>query len=352
MDEKIDYSKFPRKAFYKNDPTKLRLGYCEYCGKSATYNYEGKTSGIRCKSHSTSDMIDVRHKNLVLQICKQCNLKSICNLDGLCYDFCVANLNFQNNKKQNEKRVTKLLLNSISVKPTLIDEIVDSSCNYKRPDIVYNCGFYNVVLEIDEFQHKSYGCELNRMLLITQSLGLPTIFIRYNPDIFRDKDSKIVYVSLIEREKILLQWVQYLLKTPPNIENKEQYLRCVYLFYDNFDQTISNIENIKLPENFFDIKLTYDKKDIGKEENGIKIKEEDKNEIKYEDIIKINNNEIKIREEDEIKIREEEEFELLEKYYEEHYNVESDSENKTEDSEYEFEDDSNIEESDIEEEED
>ena len=64
------------------------------------------------------------------------------------------------------------------------DKIVDSKCNLKRPDIVIDCGTYFLVIEIDENQHTGYKkeCEEPRMNMITQSLGMPTFWIRYNPD--------------------------------------------------------------------------------------------------------------------------------------------------------------------------
>jgi hypothetical protein len=65
------------------------------------------------------------------------------------------------------------------------DSIVgDQGCSKKRPDFVIDAGTHKVVLEVDEYQHKKgeYNCEVKRMRDITQALGIPTLFIRYNPD--------------------------------------------------------------------------------------------------------------------------------------------------------------------------
>jgi very-short-patch-repair endonuclease len=52
---------------------------------------------------------------------------------------------------------------------------------------LYDCKTHYVVLEVDEEQHrgKTYECDQKRMWEIAQSLGMPSIFIRYNPDKYK-----------------------------------------------------------------------------------------------------------------------------------------------------------------------
>ena len=94
-----------------------------------------------------------------------------------------------------------------------------------------------VVLEVDEFQHKrtSYTqeCEDIRMLTILQDLGMPTIFLRYNPDDYKDKVNKTIKISQKERETQLLKYLDMCMQTKPKDES--EYLRVIYLFYDEFE---------------------------------------------------------------------------------------------------------------------
>ena len=60
-----------------------------------------------------------------------------------------------------------------------------------------------ICIECDENSHKNYpqDCELIRMNNITYSLGLPTIFIRFNPD-KKGKSKKV-------KEMILKSYIDY-----------------------------------------------------------------------------------------------------------------------------------------------
>jgi hypothetical protein len=64
-------------------------------------------------------------------------------------------------------------------------QINNDCCLKYRPDFLFDCCSYFVVLEVDENAHKDYDkdCEIVRMNNISTGLGLPTLFIRYNPDL-------------------------------------------------------------------------------------------------------------------------------------------------------------------------
>lgn len=65
--------------------------------------------------------------------------------------------------------------------------ILYNECDLKsRPDFVFDCDMYKVVLEVDEYAHANNNelCECTRMINIAQSFCQPTIFIRYNPDYY------------------------------------------------------------------------------------------------------------------------------------------------------------------------
>ena len=58
------------------------------------------------------------------------------------------------------------------------------SCSKYRPDFLFDREYYYVIIEVDENAHKNYDqdCEKIRMNNIVDNLGLPVMFIRYNPD--------------------------------------------------------------------------------------------------------------------------------------------------------------------------
>jgi hypothetical protein len=60
----------------------------------------------------------------------------------------------------------------------------DNSNGHLFPDILFDCDFYNLIVEVDEFRHRGidYSCDKRRMYDIIAKLGMPCIFIRYNPD--------------------------------------------------------------------------------------------------------------------------------------------------------------------------
>ncbi len=53
-----------------------------------------------------------------------------------------------------------------------------------RPDFLFRCDGYLVVVENDERAHQHYGevCERHREKNIRLAAGVPVVFIRYNPD--------------------------------------------------------------------------------------------------------------------------------------------------------------------------
>jgi len=196
---------------------------------------------LHCETHRKKD-----EENMCLQECKTCKNIEICNKDGICFEFCINSDLFKRGKHLKEIRIQKLLETEIKQEMFSCDKIIDSSCNKKRPDIVYETPDHFVIIEIDEDQHSSYEkqCEISRMKEITFAVGMPVFFVRYNPDDYKDSHNKKSKITKAKREEILLQWVKYTMKTPPNNEN--EFLRVVYLFYDGFSENDKNIKYIDM----------------------------------------------------------------------------------------------------------
>jgi len=73
-----------------------------------------------------------------------------------------------------------------------------------------------LVLEVDEDQHSSREdlCECTRMVNITSSFGMPTIFVRYNPDRYKPIRGNR-QASFAKRVDVLQQWLKHLMTERP-----------------------------------------------------------------------------------------------------------------------------------------
>ena len=141
------------------------------------------------------------------------------------------------------------------IKP-IDDRIIDNSCVKRRPDRVYDCGSFFVIIEVDENQHSKYtnGCsfdkktqENRRMCQIHEALSngmIPVIFLRFNPDNFK-VNGKLQKLNMQKRLDILSKWVSYCLNLKEDFNVPS--IRIKYLFYDEYEET--NSEFIQFNDN-------------------------------------------------------------------------------------------------------
>lgn len=160
--------------------------------------------------------------------CPKCNMCPSCELwmtNGRICTYCKPknqNLQF---KKTKEMKAVKYLKEKLPNQDFIHNRSVGKDCTdgHLFPDIRFDCEFYFVVVEIDEFKHRgaSYSCDKQRMYDIIAKLGLPTIFIRYNPD---SKDSNL--------DKLLEIVKKYLELKPDSPKIWDDYgFYSEYLFY-------------------------------------------------------------------------------------------------------------------------
>lgn len=217
----------------------------EDCKDVATYGIKEPT---HCEEHSTNNEIC-----LIASTCKECGrTDELLNKEGLCFNFCsLVKLDNDNKKHQKIKEITmlKYLDEFVKLSENIVkiqdDKIVNSYCNLYRPDRMYDCGTHIVIVECDEFQHKTKKicdryrdlehAELSRMHEIYNASGLPCIFLRWNPDNFRVNGMLNKKYNNKDRLKLLVKWIQQCFTMVP-----DKYITPVkykYLFYDNFDET-------------------------------------------------------------------------------------------------------------------
>ena len=204
----------------------------EDCKEKALY---GIRQPVHCEEHKTNKEI-----NMCLHRCKRCSSLEILNEDGFCFEYCINSELYKRHKHHKEICVQTLLKSEINREFYSYDKVIDSNCNKYRPDIVYDCGTHFLAIEIDEHQHSSYdkSCELVRMKAVCQAFGMPTIFIRYNPDSYKGEK-----VPKAKRENILAEWVKFCMKP---MEQETAFLRVAYLFYDGFISSAIKVEEISM----------------------------------------------------------------------------------------------------------
>jgi len=185
----------------------------EDCKKNPCYGLK-YGNPIHCSEHKTEKMI-----NVVSKKCISCNLFITKKKNQYLCSYC--NPNKQEKTKRKEIIIKELLENN---NLTFIhDRQIKNDCCLKyRPDFLFDCKTYFVILEVDEDAHESYPqeCEIIRMNNLASGLGLPTLFIRYNPDKtgIKQKEKHQILLKILNENLNL----EYLIDPTP-----------IYLFYLN-----------------------------------------------------------------------------------------------------------------------
>ena len=177
---------------------KRRSGCRDCNGSEFCIHSKRKTSCRYC--NGTTFCIHNKRKSR----CKCCGGSSLCKstycetikhpkCDGYCmrcYIWVFPDNPISRNYKTKEYAVLEFIRNNFSEYNWINNRVVDGGCSKKRPDILLDLLTHIIIIEIDENQHKTYdNCELGRMTLLSEDLGFrPIIFIRFNPDMYINKD--------------------------------------------------------------------------------------------------------------------------------------------------------------------
>ncbi len=249
------------------------------CSLRASYGYPGY-SPTRCQSHGAVGMITTPNRRckeekckapavygnrtpshctehrspdeccLLTGHCQKCGLPEL-RLDGsgLC-ELCGKLGPAYHKARMIKQERLRTTIEAAGYRLYSYDKVLDKGvCTRRRPDYVIDAGTHFVVIERDEHQHKRSdyaGCEANRMREIAIALGLPTIFIRYNPDAYKTANGQNGRAVEATREKTLLIWLRQAVSTPP--EPTTQYIRVLYLYYDGWLSEEAKLEDLPLEE--------------------------------------------------------------------------------------------------------
>jgi len=160
--------------------------------------------------------------------CPKCQLCPSCMLwmtRGKLCEYCKPKTNNKKYVKTKEYDVVNFLKGNLPDNEFIHNRSVGSECTGTNlfPDIRFDCDFYHLIVEVDEHKHRGagYECDEKRMYDIIAKLGMPCIFIRYNPD--SKESDKNALLELIKK---------YLDINEDNLVWNEFGFAVEYLFYD------------------------------------------------------------------------------------------------------------------------
>ena len=200
------------------------------CQELALY---GITRAMHCETHRETDEI-----NLIEQTCVSCGLITVVDSHGVC-GYCDPTNQVRTHLAK-QRTVQAFLDRKIDSEENpeydSYDRQLDGGiCGRERPDFLWDCGGWYVVLEVDEDQHDSRqdSCETIRMKNISQSLGGPKVwFLRYNPDVYRTNGRKY-NPRQKTRHKTLLRNLKFCLSTNPP---ETVFITARYLYYNGYSE--------------------------------------------------------------------------------------------------------------------
>jgi len=188
------------------------------------------------------------HKNQTRNTQKQCSsclenfavLQSSSDLCKPCMDRKV-----HIHKTRPELLVKKFLENDTDL-PAAIhnksDPQTHTECTRSRVDFRFDFTYFQVIIEVDENQHKSYGeaCELTRLLEVVNAAGgIPLMIFRINPDKYKQNgvsknmslDERLIFM----KERIVLRCKKIFRRINHSC-SKNIVLPILYVEYLFFDE--------------------------------------------------------------------------------------------------------------------
>ena len=156
-------------------------------------------------------------------------LKRMCRYCDIREDVPFVCVTCRQRMHKKEHAVVRHLRRTIEL-PLIYDESPGFECTRKRPDIRFETPTHDVIVEVDENQHRQYeeSCECARISEIVGALGgKSVVFVRYNPDSVRH-GGKLHSVTAAERIDLLVETVNEELQRA----STEFEVRLVQLWYD------------------------------------------------------------------------------------------------------------------------
>ncbi len=214
------------------------------CRELALWGYR-ITQRLHCDGHAIEG-----ERKFIGEPCQNCGQNDILSAQGVCHTCDPDNFEKARMFKQNE---VKAWLDGNGYKGKYVyDRAPDRGvCIKNRPDFRFDCESHMVILEVDEFQHCGGNytpeCDFVREYNLAQALGMPTVFLRYNPDPYKAKNGKTTNPTRRQRMDELLKWLGILTHFRAN--KPKFFASKVMLFFDGFDKNKAQEECLIAWEN-------------------------------------------------------------------------------------------------------
>jgi hypothetical protein len=166
----------------------------EGCKTIPVYNNSGETKALYCAIHKEEEMVDVKNKACKTYLCSTRVTDKYQGYCLRCYIYTFPDKPVARNYKTKERAVVEFVCERFPEHTWITDKKVNDGCSMRRPDILLDLGYQVLIIEIDENAHQDYdcSCENKRIMELSQDVGhRPIIFIRFNPDSYREGTRKI-----------------------------------------------------------------------------------------------------------------------------------------------------------------
>lgn len=197
------------KEYYENNKDKIK----EYREKNKEHIKEYQKEYDKEYREANKDKLKEKHKEY--SKCRSCKLFSTNKKSKYLCSYC--NPDKPTRQKTKEMRV-KTFLEECNYDYIYNRKCnLDGSCQTYYPDFLIDCNTFFLIIECDEDAHKSYpiDCEKMRENNICYALGLPCVFLRFNPD--KKK------VKMKVKEQVLKSYIDYYI-CQESMNNEVQYL--------------------------------------------------------------------------------------------------------------------------------
>lgn len=169
-----------------DDMINTRHEKCTECRFQASFGYIELNQREKCSIHKLNGMINLKHKNIncIGHLCEEARVP---NMNGYCSQKCYIGNNLQEYiYNDNSGILYKEYLIFKHLKETYNHNIIWNKiyCGQYRPDFTICFQDFDILIEIDEYQHKSYNKknEHDRIENIYYMVNKPLYIIRFNPD--------------------------------------------------------------------------------------------------------------------------------------------------------------------------
>ena len=179
-----------------NEMVDVKNKVCIYedCITIPAFNYKGPKNALYCSTHKLNEMVDVKNKACKTYLCSTRVTDKYQGYCLRCYIYTFPDKPVARNYKTKERAVVEFVCERFPEHTWITDKKVNDGCSMRRPDILLDLGYQVLIIEIDENAHQDYDCSCENKRIMELSLDVghrPIIFIRFNPDSYREGTRKI-----------------------------------------------------------------------------------------------------------------------------------------------------------------